>query len=155
MKLLVVFLSLGIVASCSTSQEKRSLSHRIQAEEVRSLKEIESHAGFLLENHPELDQNTKDELSRFLRSTMLKQQALKDEESKIFQMLLSRSLRVNELTENELKDKNNLKLRLNDVYEEKSKNVLLLINKIVSLSEQKVINDSFRNDMMEYMRDFR
>lgn len=155
MKVLVILLCLGIVASCSTAQEKRSLSQRIHAEEVRSLKEIESHAGFLLESHPELDQKTKNELSSLLSSTMVKQQTLKDEESKIFQLLLSKSFRVNDLTENEVKDKNSLKLRLKDVYEEKSKNVLLLINKIVSLSEQKVINESFRNDMMDFMRDFR
>jgi hypothetical protein len=155
MKVIVVLLCLGIVTSCSTTQEKRSLSQRIQAEEVRSLKEIESHAGFLLESHSELDQNTKNELRFLISSTMAKQQALKDEESKIFQLLLSKSFRVNDLTEKELKDKDSLKLRLKEVYEEKSKNILILINKIVSLSEQKVINESFRNDMMDFMRDFR
>jgi hypothetical protein len=155
MKLIVVFLSLVIVSSCTSAQEKRSLSQKIQAEELRSLKEIESHAGFLLASHPELDQKTKSELSVLLGSTMVKQQLLKDEESKIFQLLLSKSLRLSELTENEIRDKNSLMLRLKDLYDEKSKNVLILINKIVSLSEQKVINDSFRSDMMDFMRDFR
>lgn len=155
MKLLIMLLSLGVLSSCSTAQEKKSLSQRIQAEEVRSLQEIKSHAGFLLESHPELDETTKKELGVLLDTTITKQQALKDEESKIFQLLLSKSLRVNQLTDSEVKDKNNLKIRLKDVYEEKSKNVLVLINKIVSLSEQNVINDSFRNDMMDFIRDAR
>jgi hypothetical protein len=155
MKLLVVLLSLGIVSSCSTAMEKRSLSQRIHAEEARSLKEIESHTGFLLESHPELDLKTKNELSSLLSSTMVKHQTLKEEESKIFQLLLNKSLRVNDLSENEIDDKNSLKLRLKDVYDQKSKNVLLLINKIVSLSKQKVINESFRSDMRDFMRDFR
>ncbi len=155
MKMLMMLLSLGVFSSCSTAQEKKSLSYRIQAEEVRSLQEIKSHAGFLLENHPELDETTKKELGVLLDTTITKQQILRDEESKIFQLLLSKSLRVNQLTDSELKDKNNLKIRLKDVYEQKSKNVLVLINKIVSLSEQNVINDSFRNDMMDFLRDVR
>lgn len=152
---LIVLLSLVVFSSCSMTQGGKSLSQRIQAEEVRSLKEIESHAGFLLETHPELDQKTKNELSALLSSTMSKQQSLKDEESKIFQLLLSKSLRINELTENEVKDKNSLILRLKDVYDEKSKNIMLLINKIVSLSQQKIIDEKFRNDMIDFMRDFR
>jgi hypothetical protein len=155
MKLLVILLSLVTFTSCSSAQEKRTLSERIQAEEVRSLQEIESHASFLLENHPELNQNIKNELSLLMRSTIAKQQSLKDEESKIFQLLLSKSFRINELTQNEINDKNSLKLRLKDVYEEKSKNVMLLIDKIVSLSKLEVINESFKKDMTDYMRDFR
>ena len=155
MKILFVLLTLGFLASCSSTQEKKTLSQRIQAEEVRSLQEIESHARFLLESHLELDEKTKQELSGLLNATMIKQQSLKDEESKIFQLLLSKSLRVNQLTDGEVKDKNSLKLRLKDVYEEKSKNVLALINKIVSLSENNVINDSFRHDMTDFIRDFR
>jgi len=155
MKLLFVLLSLGVLSSCSSAQEKKSLSQRIQAEEVRSLQEIKSHADLLLESHPELDEKVKVELSALLDNTMTKQQALKDEESKIFQLLLKKSFRVNQLTDKELGDKNDLKVRLKDVYEEKSKNVLALINKIVSLSDQNAISDSFRHDMMDFMRDFR
>lgn len=155
MKLFILLICLGVLSSCSTSQEKKSLSQRIQAEEVRSLQEIKSHAGFLLESHPELDETTKKELGALLDTTITKQQALKDEESKIFQLLLGKSLRINQLTESEVKEKNNLKIRLKEVYEEKSKNVFVLINKIVSLSEQNVINDSFRNDMIDFIRDAR
>ena len=155
MKLLIMLLALGFLSSCSTAQEKKSLSQRIQAEEVRSLQEIKSHAGFLLESHPELDEATKKELGDLLDTTISKQQALKDEESKIFQLLLSKSLRVNQLTDSEVKDKNTLIIRLKDVYEEKSKNVLVLIDKIVSLSEHNVINENFRNDMMDFIRDVR
>lgn len=76
-------------------------------------------------------------------------------ESRIFQLLLGESLRVNQLTESEAKDTNSLKKRLKEVYDERSKNVLTLINKIVSLSERKVISESFRHDMMDFIRDAR
>jgi hypothetical protein len=150
-----MLLSLVLMTSCSTTTEKSSLSQRIQTEEVRSLQEIKSHAGFLLESHPELGAETKKELGALLDTTITKQQALKDEESRIFQLLLGESLRVNQLTESEAKDTNSLKMRLREVYEERSKNVLTLINRIVSLSERKVINESFRHDMIDFIRDAR
>jgi hypothetical protein len=155
MKLIFILLSLGFISSCSTSHERRSLSERIQAEEVRSLQEIKSHIGFLLESHPELDKATKLKLGALLNITISKQQALKEEELKIFQLLLSESLRINHLTAREVKDKNDLVIRLKEVYEERSENVQTLINKIVHLSEQKVLSDSFRHDMMDFIRDAR
>jgi hypothetical protein len=155
MKFLIMFLCLGVLTACSSVQDKRSLSERIQAEEVRSLQEIKSHSEFLLKDHKELDERTKNELSVLLNATMIRHQALRDEESKIFQLLLSKSLRINQLTDSEIKEKNSLKIRLKNVYEEKSNNVLALINKIVDLSEQKVINDSFRHDMIDFIREFR
>lgn len=155
MNYLILFLSLGVLTACSSVQDKRSLNERIQAEEVRSLQEIKSHSEFLLNGHKELDERTKNELNVLLNATMIRHQALRDEESKIFQLLLSKSLRINQLTDSELKDKQSLKLRLKKIYEEKSNNVLVLINKIVALSEQKVINDSFRYDMIDFIRDFR
>ncbi len=155
MKFLIMFLSFGVLTACSSVQDKRPLSERIQVEEVRSLQEIKSHSEFLLKDHKELDERTKNELSLLLDATIIRHQALRDEESKIFQLLLTKSLRINQLTDSEIKDKHGLKLRLKNLYEEKSNNVLALINKIVELSEQKVINDSFRHDMIDFIRDFR
>lgn len=155
MKSLFILLSLGVLVSCSTAQERRSLAERIQIEEVRSLHEIMSHAEFLVESHPELDGKTKKELEALLSLTMKKHQAFKEEESKIFQLLLTKSLKVSQLTDNEVNDKNNLKQRLKVVYEEKLKNILFLINKTVTLSGQRVINEGFSNDMIHFMREFR
>ena len=155
MKMMLILLSLIILPSCSTVKEKASLSERIKSEEVRSFQEIRSHAEYLLTSHTELNEKTKIDLRILLDKAMARQLELKDEESKIFQLLLSKSFRINQLTTSELKDKNSLKLRLNEVYEEKSKNVLGLINNIVVLADQNAINDSFRYDMMEFMRDFR
>lgn len=155
MKMLIALLSLSLITGCSTMTKKESLQKKIQAEEVRSLQEIKFHATFLLESHPELNTATKRDLKVFLDTTMAKQHALKDEESRIFQLLLRNSLSVNQLSDKNFDDKDALQKRLNEVYNEKSKNVLVLINKIVSMSEQKIINESFKHDMMNFMRDLR
>ncbi len=155
MKLLSLLLALSLLVSCTSAQEKKRLSDKIQAEEVRSFQEITSHTEILLEQHPELDDKTKIELRSFLQSTMKTHQDLKDEESKIFQLLLEKSFRVNQLTADELKDKKALKHRLAELYKNKSKNVMALIKKIVELSKQNAISESFKEDVMFYMRDFR
>ena len=93
MKMMLILLSLIILPSCSTAKEKASLSERIKSEEVRSFQEIRSHAEYLLTSHTELNEKTKIDLRVLLDKAMTRQQELKDEESKIFQ-LLSRSLFV-------------------------------------------------------------
>lgn len=158
MKSTFLLLTLCFLASCSStnsSNAKLKLSERIEAEEARSMQEIQSHTEILLNEHPELDAATKTELKNFLNMTMTQHQELKDKESKIFQLLLQKSLRINHLSVEELKDKDNLKKTLADVYEEKSKNVHALINKMVELSNKNQISESFKSDMWLFIRDFR
>jgi hypothetical protein len=155
MKQLSLLFILGILMSCSSVQEKKNLAERIQAEEVRSFQEIKSHAETLLEEHPELNDTTKENLRVLLHTTIKRNQDLKNEESKIFQLLLTKSLRFNQLTNQELKDKKSLKLQLLEVYDQKSENILSLIKKITEVSKQNVISESFKDDMIIMMRDFR
>jgi hypothetical protein len=155
MKYLVFLITLGVLVSCSSSKDKRRLGEKIAAEEVRSIQEITYHSEMLINEHPELEEKTKIELRSLLNVTMKKHQDLKNEESKIFQLLLEESLRVGVLSEQELVDKKALKLQLSGVYEQKSKNVLTLIKSIDELSQENVICGGFRDDLLIYMRDFR
>ena len=155
MKFLLLALSFGLLVSCSSTKDEKRLAQRIEAEEVRSFEEIKSHGDILLAEHPELKEETRKELRSLLLITMNKHQQLKIEESKIFQLLLEKSLTVNQLSDQEIKDKNALKLRLSELYDQKTRNVLDLINRIVDWSKQDVIHGGFRDDFMLYMRDFR
>lgn len=146
---------LGFLLSCSNLQEERSLSTRIHAEVARSLQEIKSQAELLLSEHPELTSEAKAELRSILARAIETQQLLKDEESKIIQLLLKHSLRVHQLTETELEEKSKLHLRLRMVYKEKSRNVEDLIVKIVTLTEENKISESFRHDFVDFMGGFR
>ncbi len=158
MKTTVILLTLSFLVSCSSanlSKDKLRLAERIQAEEVRSFREIKSHTEILLNDHPELNESTKDELKASLSTTLARHQELKERESKIFQLLLEKSLRINELTAEEQMDKNNLKKALSEVYEAKSDNVHWLVDKMVGLSNKNQISDSFKVDLLIFMRDFR
>lgn len=155
MKFLILVFSFGFLVSCSSTKDNKRLAQRIEAEEVRSFEEIKSHVDLLLEEHPELKEETRKELKSLLSVTMNKHQEFKNEESKIFQLLLEKSLKVNPLSEQEIKDNNALKLRLSELYYQKTKNILDLINRIADWSKKDVIYGGLRNDFMLYMRDFR
>ena len=155
MKFLLLVLSFGVLLSCSSTKDKKRLAQRIEAEEVRSFEEIKSHGDLLLEEHPELKEETRKELKSLLFVTMNKHQEFKTEESKVFQLLLEKSLKVNQLSEQEINDKNALKLRISELHNQKTKNILDLINRIVDLSKRDVIYGGFKDDLMIYMREFR
>ena len=155
MKFICVMLALGMLYSCSSRQDKNRFMEEVQAEEVRSIKEIKAHAEILIDEHPELDTKTKEELRTLLNVTLERHKHFKDQELKIFQVLLDKSLRLHHLTEQELKDKNDLKRRLTEVYEERSDNLQALIKRIVELSQRNAINERLRSDLMMFMRDFR
>jgi hypothetical protein len=155
MKIFIFILSSFFLTSCSTSKVSMNLSQKIEQEEVRSLKEIQSHIEFLLKSHPELDFEARNKLSAALDAAMAKQQELKNEESKIFQLLIRKSLKVDQLTDKDLADKSNLKVRLKVIYDEKYKNILNLITNITVLSDQEYINESVNRDMMYLLRDLR
>jgi hypothetical protein len=153
--MIMTILTLGALSACSSTKENKNLAQRIHTQELRTFQEIKADASLVLENHPELDKSTKNELSNLLNTTIDKHVALKEEEAKIFQLLLNKSLRLAQLSENELSDKKDLKKRLKELYKEKSKNVLNLIDHIVKLSDKRLINDSLKYDMREFVRDFR
>lgn len=158
MKTTLILLTLSCLVSCTSAnlnKEKLRLAERIHAEEVRSIQEIKSHTEMLLDEHPELKVSTKNELKAALNTSLTRHQELKDREAKIFQLLLEKSLKVHQLTAVELQDKNNLKKTLNEVYEAKSDNVHWLVNKMVELSNNNQISESFTDDLLIFMRDFR
>jgi len=155
MKRLPLLLTFTILVSCSSAVTKRSLAEKIEAEEARSLSEISSHSETLLEQHPELDESTKNELKPILQATMKMHQELKEEESKIIQLLINKSFSVNQLSKQDLKDKAALKIQLKALYEKKSENVLSLVNQIVNFSKNHPLNEGLQKDLRFFMRDFR
>jgi hypothetical protein len=155
MKISLLILVTIFHISCSSSMKKKNLSDRIQAEEVRSYQEIESHSDILLNEHPELDQETKMELKHLLRSTMLRHKELRDQESKIFKLLLDKSLAHNQNDQEIISETKVLKKNLQEVYEQKSQIILNLIKRIVELSQKNMISKGFREDLLILIREFR
>jgi hypothetical protein len=141
--------------SCSSHETKRvSLQEQINDLEVKTAQEMNKHASFLLENHPELSESSKIKIKNHLDLTMKKYQELKDEESRVFQLLLQNSLTHGK---NQMRDEDykTLKSHLLKVYKSKSSNVFELIMQINKMAENNEIGDGVKNDIFLFMRDFR
>lgn len=146
---------LFFLASCSSVDEKNNLTNKVKAEEVRSLKEINSHAEYLVLSHPELNQETKGELRDLLNETINNLQTLKNEESQILVLLLKNSLNEKNSGIQQVKENNQLKKSLKQVYSKKLIYISKLIDEMANFSTKNKVNDDVRNDMMIFIRELR
>jgi hypothetical protein len=155
MNLLMKFLVLMFFIACATQAKKPGIEQEINGHEVKSLKEVQTHLEMIIDAHPELSSNTKIKIISFIQETLHRQQLLKDEESKVVQLMLGKSLGLSEeKIKNSLVNKE-LKKRLIKIYESKSENIFQLISNISEMSIHHEINDHLKQDMELFMRDFR
>ncbi len=156
MKTIWLVLMLTSLISCSSGSKKDHLSLKeiIEKEEARSFGEIQHHSELLLDQHPELNSETKEKLRIGIREMISTHQKLKDQESKIIQSLLNRSLSGRK-SDNEGKEVNLLKKSLLEVYNQKSQNVINLLNEINKMSEANQLNQGVRDDLFILIRELR
>jgi hypothetical protein len=153
-----IFLSLLLLllVGCSSKDNTpKTLDNVIGKEDVMTLPEINSRFESLLQSHPELSEVAKTKLKRTIELALTELQSLKDEENKIFQVLIDKSIRHHELSSGELSNQENLQSRIEEIYKRKSSVVTRLIFEIRLLSESDLINDLTERDMYLFMRDFR
>ena len=151
--LMINFLFLIVLTSCASKTNK--IQEQISSEQVRTLKEIQHHSEMIVDAHPELSIDVKNKMKRYMKEAFDKHQLLKDEESKIIQLLLSKSLGTEQPDHVKFKDKKILKKNLQSVYESKAENIYSLITKTTKMSEANEINESFEKDVELFFRDFR
>lgn len=152
---LTMFLMLTLVA-CGTSQKRQmTIQQEIDEHEVKSLEDLNTHAQHLLERHPELSVEAKAKLTLYISETMSRQQALKDEESKIVQSLLNNSIDSTDTVNTQKVTVKELNSHLKGIYQSKYENILSLINHINEMSQKEEIDQRFTRDAQIFMRDFR
>jgi hypothetical protein len=155
MKHFFLFFALITLASCSSHKTARApLQEQINDLEVKTSQEMHNHANVLLENHPELSESSKLKIKSYLDATMNKHQELKDEESKVIQLMLKNSL-THEKGDKAEDDNKNLKSHLLEIYKSKSSNILDLIVQINNMAKNREIGEAFKSDIFLFMRDFR
>ncbi len=152
----ILYISLILFSACAVKMKtEENLEAIVTQEEVRNFKEIERHSKLVIERHPELTPTTKSQLEELISTALEKAQNLRDEESQIIQLLLSKSIRSKDLTSQEKTTKNELIKRLDKVYDAKEKNILAVISRIKELSDKSQINEGMEKDMMIFLRDLR
>jgi len=150
-----LFLALFIFSSCSSQKTARlPLQDQINEFEVKTAQEMNKHANLLLDNHPELSDSSKLKIKSYLDATMKRHQELKDEESKVIQLMLQNSL--SQLKEG-IGEDDSKKLRsfLLEIYKSKSSNIFNLIMQVNQMAKNSEIGDGVKKDMFHFMREFR
>jgi hypothetical protein len=155
MKHFFLFFAMVMIASCSSHKTARApLQEQINDLEVKTSKEMHNHANVLLDIHPELSETSKLKIKSYLDQTMNKHQALKDEESKVIQLMLQKSL-THVKPEKEKDEGKNLKTHLLEIYKSKSANIFDLIVQINEMAKNSEIDEGVKSDLYLFMRDFR
>ena len=155
MKHFFLFFALLTLASCSSHKTARApLQEQINDLEVKTAQEMHNHANVLLDNHPELSESSKLKIKSYLDATMNKHQELKDEESKVIQLMLQNSLTHDKENKAE-NDNKKLQSHLLEIYKSKSSNILDLIVQINNMAKNSEIGEAFKSDVFLFMRDFR
>jgi len=96
---IVSMLVLTTLVSCASRKgDVVRLDGQIQAEDAKSFDIIRSHFQQVLDAHPELNEEAKHKIRLNLDKAMIRQQSLKDDESKVVQLLLKKSLTFAQLT---------------------------------------------------------
>lgn len=152
---LITMLSLLLSVSCASVSNSPKLKEIIAAEEVRSLKEIKNHSQFLLESHPEIKENNKIILEEKINEVLRKQQELRDQESKIIQALINKTLSMPDQSDYNDFSRSKLEKELNSNYENKYKNIYSLVSLISEMSSRNETSSTFNQDIGLLIREIR
>lgn len=95
---------------------------------------------------------SKRKLVRLIEESLRKHEDLKLEEASLIRILLSQSIRVNELTVDEALGKQTLLRRLDVIYSEKEKNILEVMAGLREVSDASSINEELESEMYDYLR---
>jgi hypothetical protein len=97
----------------------------------------------------------KTKIKNHIDLVLAKHQELKDEEAKIIQLLIGKSVRANTLTKEERSDEKALRKRLGEVYESKSENIFSLASFVADMASRNETSKEFDGDMALFFRELR
>ena len=146
---LLVLVCIFILSSCSTSQKVTDLDKKIKAQDAMSWEQIRLDTNMVLEAHDELTVDVKEQIRNLIYDTFKTHQALKDEEAIIVHMLLE--LNINSQKNENQKYKQELEMKLNQVYKNKASNMLSLLDKISKMN----VDIEFNNHIERLIREVR
>ena len=149
-------LILATLMSCASKQSDLArLENEVNAEDAKSFENIKNHFILVLNAHPELKQDDRNKISLQLNESINRHITLKENESKVVQLLLRKSIKGDEFSEQDSRDKKSLKERLTNIYESKSDNIFSLVTYIKGVVDGGQVSESFEKDMLFIIRDFR
>lgn len=146
---MIKILLLALVTSCAHRIDYDQFVSKVNAKEARDTAEIKEDIELMLQLHPQMSEETKQTIRGYITTHIDEHQRLKDQESKIVQVLLEKSITspaINDHQHNGMKD-------LDQIYQQKAKNISKLITNVkgltVNLKEQPALHKELQLLMKE------
>jgi hypothetical protein len=147
----IKILLLALVTSCAHRIDYAQFAQKVNAKEARNTAEIKEDMELMLALHPKLEEATKATIRGFLNTHITEHQRLKDEESKIVQVLLEKSINspnIDAHQHNGIKD-------LDNIYQRKAKNISQLISSIKGVTTGLIEQPELHKELQILMKDLR
>jgi len=128
--LFLALVALVILSSCAHRVDFQEFAKKVAETEARNPREIREHMELMLMLHPKMDKSTKESIRQLLLTHFDEHKKLRDEESKVIQVLLEKSLDAPDFKNHQ----HNGLAELNKLYSLKARNVSQLVEKIQAVT---------------------
>ena len=149
--LLFITVLLALSVSCAHRIDYDQFVSKVNAKEARNTAEIKEDIEVMLELHPQMSEETKQAIRGYITTHIDEHQRLKDQESKIVQVLLEKSITspaINDHQHNGMKD-------LDQIYQLKAKNISKLINSVKDLTANMKERPALHKELQLLMKELR
>ena len=142
---------LTLLISCAHRIDYDQFVSKVNAKEARNSAEIKEDIDLMLELHPQMSEETKKAIRGYITTHIDEHQRLKDQESKIVQVLLEKSITsptINDHQHNGMKD-------LDHIYQLKAKNISKLITNVKGLTADLKEQPALHKELQILMKELR
>jgi hypothetical protein len=142
---------MAMLVSCAHRIDYDQFVSKVNAKEARNTAEIKEDVELMLQLHPKMNEETKQAIRGHITTHINEHQRLKDQESKIVQVLLEKSISsptINDHQHNGMKD-------LEQIYQLKAKNISKLITSVKDLTADLKDQPELNKELLLLMRELR
>ncbi len=150
-RILMLPVLMALLVSCAHRIDYDQFVSKVNAKEARDTAEIKEDVELMLQLHPQMNEEMKQTIRGYITTHIDEHQRLKDEESKIVQVLLEKSISspaIDDHQHNGMKD-------LEQIYQSKAKNISKLINSVKDLTADLKDQPELNKELLLLMRELR
>jgi hypothetical protein len=150
-KLIMLPVFMVMLVSCAHRVDYNQFVSKVNAKEARNTAEIKEDIELMLKLHPQMNEETKEAIRGHITTHIDEHQRLKDQESKIVQVLLEKSITspaIDDHQHNGMKD-------LDQIYQLKAKNISKLITSVKSLTANLKEQPELHKELQILMKELR
>ena len=149
------FIAILLCVSCSTIKETKPNPIVQSCKPTSGEDELEvtlDHLKAVIRSQKGIEPSSKIRFLKLTESAVASFKELRNEELEILRILISKSVRYKSLSQEDVKSKNYYVKRLDQIYVEKERNILKVIDELIKVTVEESEKDKFENEMIQYLK---